>query len=90
MPVIEVTNLRKLYRDKVAVEDVSFTVEKGEIFGILGPTGRGRPPPSNASPACATRTAGRSGSSAWTRPATGAACTARWASSCRRASCQNG
>ena len=42
MPIIEVTHLKKRYREKVAVEDVSFTVEKGEIFGILGPNGAGK------------------------------------------------
>jgi ABC-2 type transport system ATP-binding protein len=42
MPVIEVTNLHKRYGDTVAVEDVSFKVERGEIFGILGPNGAGK------------------------------------------------
>jgi ABC-2 type transport system ATP-binding protein len=42
MPIIEVTNLHKRYRDVVAVDDVSFTVEAGEIFGILGPNGAGK------------------------------------------------
>jgi ABC-2 type transport system ATP-binding protein len=42
MPVIEVTNLQKRYGDKLAVDDVSFTVEQGEIFGILGPNGAGK------------------------------------------------
>jgi ABC-2 type transport system ATP-binding protein len=42
MPVIEVTNLHKRYRDQVAVHDVSFTVDQGEIFGILGPNGAGK------------------------------------------------
>lgn len=42
MSIIEVTNLHKRYGDTVAVEDVSFTVEKGEIFGILGPNGAGK------------------------------------------------
>ncbi len=42
MPVIEVTDLHKRYRDQVAVADVSFTVEQGEIFGILGPNGAGK------------------------------------------------
>jgi ABC-2 type transport system ATP-binding protein len=42
MPVIEVEHLSKRYRDVVAVDDVSFTVERGEIFGILGPNGAGK------------------------------------------------
>jgi len=40
--VIEVQNLHKRYGDTVAVEDVSFTVQEGEIFGILGPNGAGK------------------------------------------------
>ena len=40
--VIEVTNLHKRYGDTVAVDDVSFGVEKGEIFGVLGPNGAGK------------------------------------------------
>ena len=41
-PVIEVRNLHKEYGDTVAVDDVSFTVQQGEIFGILGPNGAGK------------------------------------------------
>jgi ABC-2 type transport system ATP-binding protein len=40
--VIEVQHLHKSYADTVAVDDVSFTVEQGEIFGILGPNGAGK------------------------------------------------
>src|SRR5262245_61099908 len=42
MPAIEVRNLHKRYGDRVAVQDVSFTVERGEIFGIVGPNGAGK------------------------------------------------
>ena len=41
MPVIEVNSLHKAYGSVTAVEDVSFSVEPGEIFGILGPNGAG-------------------------------------------------
>ena len=40
--VIEVRDLHKEYGQTVAVDDVSFTVEAGEIFGILGPNGAGK------------------------------------------------
>ena len=39
--VIEVRGLRKTYGSLVAVDDVSFSVRPGEIFGILGPNGAG-------------------------------------------------
>lgn len=42
MSVIEVENLVKRYDDEVVVDDVTFSVEKGEIFGILGPNGAGK------------------------------------------------
>lgn len=40
--VIRVDHLHKKYGDFVAVDDVSFSVEAGEIFGILGPNGAGK------------------------------------------------
>ncbi|KDN17730.1 ABC transporter ATP-binding protein [Amycolatopsis rifamycinica] len=42
MPLIEVTDLRKRYGTRVAVDGVSFSVERGEIFGILGTNGAGK------------------------------------------------
>ena len=41
-PVIEVRQLHKRYGDTVAVDDISFEVQPGEIFGILGPNGAGK------------------------------------------------
>jgi len=40
--VITVSHLRKAYRHVVAVDDLSFDVEAGEIFGIVGPNGAGK------------------------------------------------
>lgn len=40
--VIEVERLRKAYGSTVAVDDVSFSVGAGEIFGVLGPNGAGK------------------------------------------------
>jgi len=40
--MIEVTRLTKRYRDLVAVDDLSFTVGKGEVVGFLGPNGAGK------------------------------------------------
>ncbi len=41
-PVISVQHLVKRYGDVVAVDDVSFSIRKGEIFGIVGPNGAGK------------------------------------------------
>ena len=40
--IIEATNLRKTFGDFVAVQDVSFSVQRGECFGLLGPNGAGK------------------------------------------------
>lgn len=40
--LIEATNLTKTYGDFIAVNNVSFTVKRGESFGLLGPNGAGK------------------------------------------------
>lgn len=40
--ILTVTNLKKVYDGKAVVNNVSFAVQQGEIFGILGPNGAGK------------------------------------------------
>ena len=40
--MIEVSHLTKKYGSRLAVDDVSFTVEDGQIYGLLGPNGAGK------------------------------------------------
>lgn len=40
--VIEVRNVQKKFGQKKVVQDISFNVKKGEIFGLLGPNGAGK------------------------------------------------
>src|SRR4051812_46412430 len=42
MPIIEVKNLTRKFGDFAAVNDVSFSVEPGEVFAFLGPNGAGK------------------------------------------------
>jgi ABC-2 type transport system ATP-binding protein len=40
--MLQVTNLTKTFKDTVAVDNISFNVEPGKIFGLLGPNGAGK------------------------------------------------
>src|ERR1700747_2823862 len=39
---VEIAHLRKAYGALTAVDDISFSVAEGEIFGLLGPNGAGK------------------------------------------------
>src|SRR5262249_61640034 len=42
MYTIELTKVRKCYDQFVAVNDLSFSIEQGAVFGLLGPNGAGK------------------------------------------------
>jgi ABC-2 type transport system ATP-binding protein len=42
MPVVELAGVTKAYESKVAVRDLSLSIESGQMFGLLGPNGAGK------------------------------------------------
>jgi ABC-2 type transport system ATP-binding protein len=42
MAILEARNLKKYFATQKAVDDISFSIEKGSIFGLLGPNGAGK------------------------------------------------
>ena len=42
MQLLELRNLKKYYATQKAVDDISFSIEEGKIFGLLGPNGAGK------------------------------------------------
>ena len=56
--MIEVTNLTKIYGDHVAVDDLSFKLVNGRIYGLLGPNGAGKSTTMNMMTGCLAPTCG--------------------------------
>ena len=56
--LIEVQNLTKVYGGKTAVEDVSFKIRNGRIYGLLGPNGAGKSTTMNIMTGCLSPTEG--------------------------------
>ena len=56
--LIEVSHLTKRYGQHVAVDDISFTIEPGKIYGFLGPNGAGKSTTLNIMTGCLAATAG--------------------------------
>jgi ABC-2 type transport system ATP-binding protein len=41
-PILRLSHLKKYYSDQKAVDDISFDIQEGSIFGLLGPNGAGK------------------------------------------------
>ncbi|MEY3946649.1 MAG: hypothetical protein RJB03_1355, partial [Bacteroidota bacterium] len=41
-PILTVSHLKKYFSGQKAVDDISFTIEQGSVFGLLGPNGAGK------------------------------------------------
>ncbi len=68
--VVTVDRLSKRYGDRSVLRGVSLRVHAGEVFGLLGPNGPGRPPRSRPSSDSAVPPTEPSGCSDETRPST--------------------
>ena len=42
MDIVRVNNITKRFNDKLVLDNISFSVKKGEIFGLIGPNGAGK------------------------------------------------
>ena len=84
--VIQVQHVTKKFGDVVGVDDISFEVYEGEIFGFIGPSGSGKTTTMRLLNGIYAPTSGRCACWAWTRPSRPAACT-RGSATCRSSSC---
>lgn len=57
--MISVEHLRKCYGDVVAVDDLSFTIDDGHVYGFLGPNGAGKSTTMNIMTGCLSATDGK-------------------------------
>lgn len=57
--MITVEHLTKCYGDFTAVDDLSFEIEEGHVYGFLGPNGAGKSTTMNIMTGCLSATAGR-------------------------------
>jgi ABC-type multidrug transport system ATPase subunit len=73
-PAIQVVGLRKHYGDVRDVDDLSLTVERGEVFALLGPNGAGKTTTVEILEGYRRPDAGTRASSASTRDVTAPAC----------------
>ncbi|MGN0714675.1 MAG: ATP-binding cassette domain-containing protein, partial [Anaerovoracaceae bacterium] len=56
--MIEVHHLCKHYGNQKAVDDISFTIEKGHVYGLLGPNGAGKSTTMNILTGCLAASSG--------------------------------
>lgn len=64
--VIEIDKLTKYYGKHKGIEDITFSVKKGEVFGFIGPNGAGKSTTIRTLLALIHPTAGSAGSLGWT------------------------
>ena len=57
--MIEVSHLTKRYGSHLALDDLSFTIPEGQIYGLLGPNGAGKSTTMNILTGCLAATSGR-------------------------------
>jgi ABC-type multidrug transport system ATPase subunit len=87
--IVKVEGLRKVYGATVAVEEVSFEVKEGEIFGMVGPNGAGK----TTTIECLEglrKPDGQSASWAWTHSAMATSCGNAPGCSCSSPTCRIG